>query len=133
MQRIREPRRRLDAGAPSPPDDGAARAASSTRSRTDFNTPAALAALFGVGARGQPPREAASATRDLREMLACSARRSQPARGRRRAAADAEARELLPSAEQAARARRDFARADRLRGELRALGWEVRDGPGGRS
>ena len=26
---------------------------------------------------------------------------------------------------------RDYAEADRLRDEIRALGWEVRDGPGG--
>ena len=31
----------------------------------------------------------------------------------------------------AARARRDFGEADRLRDELRARGWEVRDGPRG--
>ena len=31
----------------------------------------------------------------------------------------------------AARAARDFAEADRLRDELRARGWEVRDGAGG--
>ena len=31
----------------------------------------------------------------------------------------------------AARAARDFAEADRLRDELRARGWEVRDGPAG--
>jgi cysteinyl-tRNA synthetase len=31
----------------------------------------------------------------------------------------------------AARAARDFAAADRLRDELRALAWEVRDGPEG--
>ena len=31
----------------------------------------------------------------------------------------------------AARAGRDFATADRLRDELRALGWEARDGAGG--
>jgi cysteinyl-tRNA synthetase len=31
----------------------------------------------------------------------------------------------------AARAERDFAAADRLREELRAQGWEVRDGPRG--
>jgi cysteinyl-tRNA synthetase len=30
-----------------------------------------------------------------------------------------------------ARAQRDFARADDLRDELRALGWEVRDGAAG--
>jgi cysteinyl-tRNA synthetase len=31
----------------------------------------------------------------------------------------------------AARAGRDFAEADRLREQLRAHGWEVRDGPAG--
>ncbi len=30
-----------------------------------------------------------------------------------------------------ARAERDYAEADRLRDELRAIGWEVRDGPDG--
>ena len=33
----------------------------------------------------------------------------------------------------AARADRDFAEADRLRDELRARGWEVRDGAGARA
>jgi cysteinyl-tRNA synthetase len=41
-----------------------------------------------------------------------------------------EAVELL-EARQAARANKDWAEADRLRDELRALGWEVRDGPDG--
>ena len=34
-----------------------------------------------------------------------------------------------PSAESEARARKDLAEADRLRDELRAAGWEIRDGP----
>ena len=40
---------------------------------------------------------------------------------------------MLDLAEQraAARTARDFAAADRLRDELRALGWEVRDGAAG--
>ena len=40
---------------------------------------------------------------------------------------------VLDLAEQraAARTARDFAAADRLRDELRALGWEVRDGAAG--
>ncbi len=41
-----------------------------------------------------------------------------------------EALELAVAA-RAARADRDWAEADRLRDELRALGWEVRDGPDG--
>ena len=42
----------------------------------------------------------------------------------------AEVRSLADAREQA-RAERDFARADELRDRLRALGWEVRDGPAG--
>lgn len=41
-----------------------------------------------------------------------------------------EALELLEDRERA-RAARDFARADALRGQLRTMGWEVRDGPEG--
>jgi cysteinyl-tRNA synthetase len=37
----------------------------------------------------------------------------------------------LVQARERARAARDFAEADRLRDEIRALGWEVRDGPDG--
>ena len=37
----------------------------------------------------------------------------------------------LAAAREAARASRDFAEADRLRDELRAREWEVRDGPEG--
>jgi cysteinyl-tRNA synthetase len=43
-----------------------------------------------------------------------------------------EAQALLEAREQA-RSERDFARADELREQLRALGWEVRDGPDGPS
>jgi cysteinyl-tRNA synthetase len=41
-----------------------------------------------------------------------------------------EARELAAQ-RAAAREARDWAEADRLRDELRAMGWEVRDGPEG--
>ncbi len=37
----------------------------------------------------------------------------------------------LREARERARARRDYADADRIRDQLRALGWEVRDGPDG--
>ena len=46
--------------------------------------------------------------------------------------APAQALELMDQRE-AARAARDFASADALRDQLRALGWEVRDGPDGPS
>jgi cysteinyl-tRNA synthetase len=42
----------------------------------------------------------------------------------------AEVRELSYARERAREAR-DYAEADRLRYQIRALGWEVRDGPGG--
>jgi cysteinyl-tRNA synthetase len=45
-------------------------------------------------------------------------------------AAPAELRELARQ-RQEARAARDFARADELRGEIESSGWEVRDDPGG--
>ena len=44
---------------------------------------------------------------------------------------DAKRPERLLHERTAARDARDFARADALRDELRALGWEVRDGPDG--
>jgi cysteinyl-tRNA synthetase len=37
----------------------------------------------------------------------------------------------LSEARERARADRDYAEADRLRDQLRELGWEVRDGPAG--
>jgi cysteinyl-tRNA synthetase len=37
----------------------------------------------------------------------------------------------LLDARERARAARDWAQADELRDQLRALGWEVRDGPDG--
>ena len=43
---------------------------------------------------------------------------------------DPEALSLLEQREQARR-RRDFDTADRMREELRSLGWEIRDGPDG--
>ena len=36
-----------------------------------------------------------------------------------------------PAERDTARANKDWAEADRLRDELRAMGWEVRDGPDG--
>jgi cysteinyl-tRNA synthetase len=97
----------------------------------DFNTPAALAALFDW-IREANRRDAGVGDADLREMLAVLgfedleplAATGDPA------AIDPEASALLEQRE-AARARRDFDEADRLRDEIRAREWEIRDGPDG--
>jgi len=93
----------------------------------DFNTAAALSVL------NEWIHEATSGMWDspgdahLREMLGVLGLEKL-------LAADAEApehvRELAAQRERA-RAEHDFAAADRLRDEIAALGWEVRDGPGG--
>jgi cysteinyl-tRNA synthetase len=91
----------------------------------DFNTPAALAQLYewirGAGKLG------VKGDADLREMLGVLGLEGLLAPA---ATAPAAARELAQRRE-LARAERDFATADRLREELAALGWEVRDGPAG--
>jgi cysteinyl-tRNA synthetase len=124
-ERVREAARRVVAGE-SPEDLAGLRDAFFDGLADDFNTARALAALFDW------VREANRRTRPvggahLREMLAVlglenllEAQAGPP-------------RELAELAEQraAARARRDFAEADRLRDQVRAAGWEVRDGPDG--
>jgi cysteinyl-tRNA synthetase len=93
----------------------------------DYNTPAALAAMFDwvreANRADEPVGEA-----DLREMLGVLGLEnlldvSTPE-------APAHVRELLEARERA-RAARDYAEADRLREEIKAAGWEVRDGPDG--
>ncbi len=83
----------------------------------DFNTPQALAALFDA-----PPEH----TGAVREMLGVL--------GLERLGVDRPAPpELLALAELRAAARRagDFAESDRLRDQIAAAGWEVRDAAGG--
>ena len=92
----------------------------------DYNTPRALAAL-AEWIREANGADAPVGDGHLREMLAMLGLEDVLA-----AEAGAPA-EVAALAEQraAARAARDFAEADRLRDELRARGWEVRDGPAG--
>jgi cysteinyl-tRNA synthetase len=84
----------------------------------DFNTPDALAVLHGWRAAG-----ALDSVRRGLELFGLGSLAEV-------AAAPADMVELA-EARQAARAGGDFAEADRLRGEIEAAGWEVRDAAGG--
>jgi cysteinyl-tRNA synthetase len=124
LERIRDAGRRLVPGA-SPPALAPHRDAFFAALADDFNTPRALAAL------SEWIREANKGTgvgdADLREMLGVLGLENVLEAG------EGPPAEVVELAEQraGARARRDFAEADRLRDELQAHGWVVRDGPGG--
>jgi cysteinyl-tRNA synthetase len=93
----------------------------------DFNTPNALAAAFDwVREANRSPSTAGDA--DLRDMLGVLG--LDNLLDVAEVQAPAEVVELRDAREQA-RAARDYAEADRLREEIRAHGWEVRDGPDG--
>jgi cysteinyl-tRNA synthetase len=93
----------------------------------DFNTPSALAEVAAwvseANRASEPP-----GSDDLREMLSVLGLANLLAV--EAAAAPAEVVELSEARERA-RAARDYPEADRLRAEIRARGWEVRDGPTG--
>jgi cysteinyl-tRNA synthetase len=92
----------------------------------DFNTPRAMAEAFELIADANRA-ELPGARSVLAEMLDVVGLGSLAAAGEE---ADAEAERLLAEREEAREAR-DFERADRLRDELDARGWEVRDTPAG--
>jgi cysteinyl-tRNA synthetase len=97
----------------------------------DFNTPAALAALFdwiGEANRRLDAGETVGAGERLRSMLYVIGMEHLLSEDEDRPDADAE--RLLGEREQA-RAEKDFATADARRDELAALGWQVRDTPEG--
>ncbi len=124
-QRVREAARRLVPGD-SPEDLAHFRDRFFDALAEDFGTPAALAALF-EWVREANKRESVGDSH-LREMLGVLGLENlleTPA-----PEVDAEARELLEQRERA-RADRDFEEADRLRDELVARGWDVRDGADG--
>jgi cysteinyl-tRNA synthetase len=130
VSRVRDAARALTAGN-SPPWSAPLRERFFDALAEDFNTPRAVAAVAEwvseanrSSAHGSDPIGDA----DLREMLTVFALEnlldvavvSAP-----------EAVVALLARRDAARASRDFASADRLRDEIRAAGWEVRDGAGG--
>jgi cysteinyl-tRNA synthetase len=123
--RIREAARRLVPGA-SPAALEPHRDAFFAALRTDFNTAEALAALYGW-IREANRSDAPVGNEHLVEMLSVLGLESLAAAEE---GAPPEALELAQAREQA-RADKDWAEADRLRDELRTMGWVVRDGPDG--
>ena len=124
--RITEAARRLTAG-PSPAWSAPLRERFFDVLDDDYNTPAALAAVF-EWVREANRSEPGSGDADLREMLGVLALDNlldAPI-----ADAPAEVVELADARERA-RAARDYPEADRLREVIKAHGWEVRDGPDG--
>jgi cysteinyl-tRNA synthetase len=93
----------------------------------DFNTPEALALLNEWIREATGPRFEAPGDAHLREMLGVLGLEGLLAAD---AQAPADVRELAQRRERA-RAERDFAAADRLREQIAAAGWDVRDGAGG--
>ena len=125
VERIRDTGRRLAAG-PSPDALAVHRDAFFDALADDYNMPRALAAMAdwireANGADGPVGSE------HLREMLGVLGLENLLDAGR---GAPADVVELA-GRRAAARAQRDFTEADRLRDELRAHGWEARDGPDG--
>ncbi len=124
--RIRDTLRRTTAG-PSPSELARYRDAFYDALADDFNTPKALASLFGWirEANGRP---APVGDAHLREML-----QTFGLEGLQPLAAVADPTAVDPGAAElqrrrdTARAERDFAEADRLRDELARLGWGLRD------
>jgi len=126
LERIRDAGRRLVAGADSPAALAPHRDAFFDALADDYNTPRALAAL---AAWIREANRAGGGVGDghLREMLGVLGLENllEDAAGPPAVVLE------LAAARDAARTARDFAAADRLRDELRAAGWEVRDGAGG--
>jgi cysteinyl-tRNA synthetase len=131
VHRIRDALRRLEPGRPSPPDMAHHTAAFFDALADDFNTPKALGSLF-EWIREANRRGEAVGDGDLREMLGTIGfEQLQPLEAvGDLGAIDPEAVQLLEQRE-AARRERDFQEADRLREEINARGWEIRDGAAG--
>ncbi len=129
VRRIRNALSRVVEGEPTPAEMGHHREAFFDALAEDFNSPRALASLF-EWVREANRRSEPAGGRDLREMLELIGLGDlTPLEGAAAERIDTEAAELRDKRE-AARAARDFELADRLRGQLLELGWEVRDRAG---
>jgi cysteinyl-tRNA synthetase len=127
VQRVREAARRLSPGAESPPWSTPLRERFFDALADDFNTPMALAAAF-EWVREANRSEEVVGDADLREMLDVLGLANL---------LDVEVSEAptdvleLRDSRERARGAREWDEADRLREQMRQLGWEVRDGPDG--
>jgi cysteinyl-tRNA synthetase len=126
VKRIREASRRLSDGD-SPQDLEGLRDRFFDALARDFNTAEALAVLNEWVREATSGMWEAPGDSHLHEMLAVLGLESLLEAV---AAAPAHVSDLAAQREHA-RGERDFAAADRLRDEIAALGWEVRDGAGG--
>jgi cysteinyl-tRNA synthetase len=126
VRRVREAARRLVDG-PSPPEVAAHRERFFAALADDFNTPTAMAAVFDW-IREANAREEPTGRDDLAEMLGVLGLGGLVTDTDEAAPDEVVA---LARARDTARAERDFAEADRLRDEIAAAGWTVRDGAGG--
>jgi cysteinyl-tRNA synthetase len=126
VRRVREAARGLGKG-PSPPWSEPLLGRFFDSLADDFNTPEALARVFGwVREANRSAGEVGGA--DLREMLDMLALENLLDVDVSQVPADVLE---LRDARERARTARDYAEADRLREELRARGWEVRDSQDG--
>ena len=125
-ERIREAGRRLLVGEESPASLASYRDAFFAALRNDFNTAEALASLYGW-IREANRSEDAIGDSHLREMLDVLGLEGLLAK--QEGPTDAEW--ALAQERETARKNKDWAAADRLRDELLAMGWVVRDGPDG--
>jgi cysteinyl-tRNA synthetase len=126
VARVRDAARGLLDG-PSPAEMRPLRDAFFAALADDFNTAAALGALFEWINERHQRRDEPVGRADLVEMLSVLGLQNLAEHG---SEAGAEEQELLEE-RQAARAAGNYAAADRLRDELRHRGWEVRDGSDG--
>jgi cysteinyl-tRNA synthetase len=131
IRRVRELGQRLDHEAAPPAGAERFEAQFDEALSNDFNTPAALTAVFDLVSHYNARLEAGEAVGagPLKDMLWVLGLENllEPDTGH---APDEQAERLLAERE-VARAARDFATADARRDQLAALGWQVRDTPDG--